>query len=195
MNRCCALHTAEGTVFDIVQRPTAILHRVVITHRQHLMKRFALLLFVCIGLFASCKKSGGGDNVTPVDPRNQFVGTYPVSGNIRFEINGGAFTPLTTSGTITVSKPSSASAAANQILLTVDFPDLKDQFNAELTGYHYVVTDKKTETFTIFNDAFTGPLNISGDFTDKSEITFASSAEAAGNFTAVKKRTAVGTKK
>jgi hypothetical protein len=153
---------------------------------------FMLLVGLCASFLGACKKGTGSDVVTPVvDPREKLIGVYSVSGNIVISLNSAPLEPEGTSGTITVAK----GTASNQILVTTDFPDFKEQLTADLTKNDFVVTDKKTETIRVNGTVRTGPLTASGTFTDKGEMTFVSSTEAAGNIVFKKVRSVTGAKK
>ncbi|MEZ0611491.1 hypothetical protein ACAW74_23470 [Fibrella sp. WM1] len=153
------------------------------------MKRFALLLFVCAGLFASCKKSGGGDVITPVDPRDRMVGAYAVGYNIRITFAGKELNPESNSGTVTVSKNTQQ---ASQLYIDFDFPGTKERVTAELSGNNFTVVDKKTEAIILNGTTFTGQYSATGQITTNSEFIYTGVSEDSG----LKKTTTVtGTKK
>lgn len=136
------------------------------------MNRFALLLFLCVGLFASCKKSGGSD-VTPVDPRNRVTGSYAINYSVRITF-GRELNPETYSGTVTVSK---SPDQASQIFLDFDLPSGKERQTAALNGSSYTVLDKKTEPIILNGTTFTGVYSAEGQFTDDNKFIYVGSAE------------------
>lgn len=140
------------------------------------MKRFAFLLLLSASLFASCKKSGGGD-ITPIDPRDRVAGSYAINYSVRITFAGKELNPETYSGTVTVGK---ATEQASQLVLDFDLPSGKERQTAALSGSSFTVLDKKTEPIILNGTSFTGQYTATGQFTDKNEFIYIGVSEDAG---------------
>ena len=124
------------------------------------MKRIALLLLFVAGFVSSCKKSGGTDVVTPVDPRDRMVGSYAVGGQISITSGSRALTPTSFSGTVGVTK----STQAAELYLDFDLPSGKERLTASVKDSSFTVLDKKTEPIVLNGTSFTGQYTATGQF-------------------------------
>jgi hypothetical protein len=155
------------------------------------MKRLSLLLLLSIASLSACKKGTGTDVVTPVDPREQLVGTYSMQGTIRRSSPPFELPPDQTNGTLTVTK----ATESDQIKIEINMPDFKKSLTAKLDKNTFTVLDKITETVSI--ESLVREANVTsatGEFFQDNTMRFNTTAEYAGQFTMIKKRDLVGNK-
>ncbi|MBO0931848.1 hypothetical protein [Fibrella aquatilis] len=124
------------------------------------MKRIALFLLLLAGVALSCKKSGGTDNVTPVDPRDRMVGSYTVGGQISITSGSRTLTPTSFSGTVGVTK----STQPTELYLDFDLQSGKERLTASLKDSSFTVLDKKTEPIILNGTSFVGQYTATGQF-------------------------------
>ncbi len=151
------------------------------------MKLNFLYIALLLGVLASCKQSGGADDVL-IDPRDQYVGTY--QGGYTGQTTSGPFPLSIFSGPalITVEK----AAAPKEVTLTFVYNkgqafENTEKLTAELTDRKFTIIDKRTEIVTVGPTTYELPYTATGEFTETSKIAMTTSAEIERGGTILKK--------